>query len=282
MLLLSLAACFDRADRLEWLGVGLVPTGPAACPPAPPPARAALRVPVRVVLAPDADARAAAADTRAAAAWWAQYGVTLTLAGVERAAVPDVLLGGDGPALDREPADLPPDEAEARPPPPPSRRCAAGWRAAATTTSSSSSSIGWSARPRPRRAARRRRRPDRRAGRARQRRPGRGPAPYLGDGYPVSAFVSRREVARLGDAGRWVVAHELGHALGLAHRDAPNNLMQPVPGVLAAARAGAGRAADGQGQVRSSGSAPRRRNRLMASPMHPLASESSAMCPSPS
>ena len=190
-------------------------------------------VTVEVWVADGADVGPAEASTAAAEHWWRAAGVELELQGTRTTSLP-LVLGGDGAALDRQSAGLSPDRADdlmldavlaplrawlaSRPssgarvdlvvvpeivgPGSPVARVAddlAGFTVAPGL-------VAELAQEQPDFATK--------------------VAARLGPGLTPTVFVSSAVLGRVDSAdARWVVTHELGHALGLAHDDGPDNLM---------------------------------------------------------
>lgn len=222
MVLVAALAC----ARSGWLAPAPLPPDPEGCAPAAI-ARVpgGLRAPVEVWLEEGADPARAELASQVAAAWWREAGVELELRGVRSTEVGDVL-GGDPLALRGASPDA--------------------WVGAVVAPLRE-----WLAR-RPRSGARidlvvvrRITSPRSAMARVATDLAGFTVAPSLlaelGDAEPDLAatlaerlgpdlvptvFVSSEVLARLPpEEARWVVAHELGHALGLPHDGLPGNLM---------------------------------------------------------
>ncbi|MEQ1501802.1 MAG: hypothetical protein ABMB14_06205 [Myxococcota bacterium] len=204
----------------DWFSAAPDPTDPAPCPDVEV-AAVGRAVRVHLWLDPAASAPIAAASTAAAARFWAIADVTWVSAGTTRGPV-GVVLGGDVTAGDDLEAVIAPLRAwfatryasgadvdlvlvpEIAGPRSPAVRAAGGDIAGFTVSPALIDAAD----------------------------PALGAAvsEALGRSATPTVFVATDVLAALGpDRARWVVAHELGHALGLVHDPQPGNLMSAAP-----------------------------------------------------
>lgn len=209
------------------------PPDPPGCPASPGSPAAAHVARVRVEGWIAAEPTPALPALAQAGAWWRSVGVTLELVGTRTTRL-DAVLGGDGPALDRQIAALPRAQADAAV----LEAVVEPLRRWLRDRPASGADVDLVVVPRIASA----RSP---VGRVAADLAGFTVAPrlvaelghdqpdlaerlsdLLGPGLVPTAFVAADVLARLPpEEAQWVVAHEIGHALGLAHDPEPGNLM---------------------------------------------------------